>query len=129
MFDETLLESSPSKVSVLKTKHWLISLAIGVVVFCALYFGLGAVSFGDPKVILAQASIVAVLITGYALMFCYVVADAKHLGLSPWTCSSSFCSSTCSVSSSTSATPLPKPTTGGAPPSRLRTLLRASSWA
>ena len=26
MFDETLLDSSPSRVSVLKGKHWLISL-------------------------------------------------------------------------------------------------------
>ena len=40
MFDENLLESSPSRVPVLKGKHWLISLAIGVVVFLALFFGL-----------------------------------------------------------------------------------------
>ena len=40
MFDESLLESSPSRVPVLKGKHWLISLAIGVVVFLALFFGL-----------------------------------------------------------------------------------------
>jgi protein TonB len=85
MFDDTLLDSSPSKVSVLKGKHWILSLAIGAVVFLALYFGLRALSFdADPKVILAQAGIIAALIAGYALMLCYVVADAKHLKLNAW---------------------------------------------
>src|SRR5271157_5107244 len=79
MFDETLLESSPSRVPVLKGKHWLISLAIGVVVFLALYFGLRVLVFGaETKVIVAQASILAALVTGYALMLCYVVSDARQ---------------------------------------------------
>ena len=38
MFDENLLESSPLRVPVLKAKHWLLSLAIGAVVFLGLYF-------------------------------------------------------------------------------------------
>ena len=60
MFDETLLESSPSRVSVLKGKHWLISLAIGVVVFLALFFLLPVLAFGaETKVVAAQAGIVA----------------------------------------------------------------------
>ena len=59
-------------------------MAIGVVVFVALFFGLRVLSFGaDTKVITAQASIMALLVTGYALMLCYVVADARHLKLSP----------------------------------------------
>src|SRR5208337_5015999 len=83
MFDETLLESSPSRVSVLKGKHWLISLAIGVVVFLGLFFGLPVLVFGaETKVVVAQASIVALLVAGYALMCCYVVADAHHLKFS-----------------------------------------------
>jgi protein TonB len=83
MFDESLLDSSPSRVSVLKGKHWLISLAIGVVVFLALFFGLRVLSFGaETQVITAQASIIALLVTGYALMLCYVMADARHLKLS-----------------------------------------------
>ena len=82
MFDENLLESSPSRVPVLKGKHWLISLAIGVVVFLASFFGLRVLVFGaETKVIAAQASILAVLFTAYALMLCYVVADARHLKL------------------------------------------------
>ena len=83
MFDESLLESSPSRVPVLKGKHWLISLAIGVVVFLILFFALPVLVFGaETKVIVAQASILAGLVTAYALMLCYVVADARHLKLS-----------------------------------------------
>jgi len=83
MFDDTLLESSPSRVPVLKGKHWLISLAVGVVVFLALFFGLPVLVFGaETKVVVAQASIGGVLAMGYALMLCYVMADARHLKLS-----------------------------------------------
>ena len=82
MFDETLLDSSPSRVPVLSTKHWLISLGIGVVVFLALFFGLPVLSFGaDTKVVVAQAIIGAVLVTAYALMCCYVASDARRLNL------------------------------------------------
>jgi protein TonB len=82
MFDENLLESSPSHVGVLKGKHWLISLAIGAVVFLALFFLLPVLSFGaETKVVLAQSIIAAVLVTGYSLMLCYVVADASKLKL------------------------------------------------
>jgi protein TonB len=81
MFDDTLLESSPSRVPVLKGKHWLISLAIGVVVFLTLFFGLPILVFGaETKVVTAQASILGVLAMGYSLMLCYVLADARHLG-------------------------------------------------
>ena len=83
MFDETLLDSSPSRVSVLKGKHWIISLAIGAVVFVALYFLLPVLAFGaETKVVAAQSGIMALLVTGYALMLCYVVADARHQKLS-----------------------------------------------
>ena len=82
MFDETLLESSPSRVPVLTTKHWLISLGVGVVVFLALFFGLPVLSFGaDTKVVVAQAIIGAILVTAYALMCCYVASDARRLNL------------------------------------------------
>jgi len=83
MFDDTLLESSPKRASLLKAKHWIISLAIGAVVFVALYFGLRMLSFeAETKVIVTQATIVALLVAGYALMLCYVVVDASHLHLS-----------------------------------------------
>ena len=84
MFDENLLESSPSRVSVLNGKHWLLSIAIGAVVFVALFFGLPMLSFGaETKVVLAQSLIAAIMVTGYSLMLCYVVADASKLKLHP----------------------------------------------
>jgi len=84
MFDETLLDSSPSRTPVLKGIHWLISLGVGVLFFLAVYFGL-PILFGPPdsvKVLIAQAAIIAVVMTAYSLILCYVVADARHLGFS-----------------------------------------------
>jgi protein TonB len=82
MFDECLLDSSPSRAPILKPRHWIISLALGVVVFLAIFFGLPIVSFGaEMKVVTAQAVILGVLTAGYALMLCYVWADARHLKL------------------------------------------------
>jgi len=82
MFDECLLDSSPSRAPVLKVKHWLLSLALGLVVFLTIFFGLPMVSFGaEMKVVTAQAIILGVLTAGYALMLCYVWADARHLKL------------------------------------------------
>ena len=67
MFDECLLESSPSRAPVLKGKHWLLSLALGVVVFLTIFFGLPILSFGaETKVVTAQASILGVLSAAYA---------------------------------------------------------------
>jgi len=82
MFEENLLDSSPLRVPVLKAKHWLISLAIGVAVFLLLFFTLPILVFGaETKVVAAQASTIAVLVTAYSLMLCYVWADARHLKL------------------------------------------------
>ena len=81
MFDDCLLESSPKAAPVLKTKHWLISFGVGVAVFLALYFLLPVISFGaETKVVIAQATILAVVLTGFSLILCYVVADAGRYG-------------------------------------------------
>src|ERR1035441_6870488 len=81
MFEDTLLESSLKSAPILKTKHWLIFIAIGAVVFLAGYFGLPIINMGaDPGVIVAQSAIVASVITCWALMLCYVLADAKRYG-------------------------------------------------
>jgi protein TonB len=83
MFDDTLLDSSPKRAPVLKQKHWLISLGVGAVVFLLFFFGLPMISFGaEEKVVVAQAVFVAILFTCYALILCYVVADASSLGFS-----------------------------------------------
>jgi protein TonB len=85
MFDESLLESSPSRAPTLRAVHWLISLAIGIVTFLALYFILPVLVFGaEMKVVIAQATVVAIVMACYALMLCYVVADARHLGFNAW---------------------------------------------
>jgi len=61
----------------------MISLALGLIVFLTIFFGLPIVSFGaETKVVTAQAIILGVLTAGYALMLCYVWADARHLKLS-----------------------------------------------
>jgi protein TonB len=60
--------------------HWLISLAIGAAVFCTLFFALPMVSANETSVIATQAAIVGSAIAGFALILCYVVADAKRFG-------------------------------------------------
>ena len=81
MFEDTLLESSVKSAPILKAKHWLICIAIGAAVFAAGYFGLPIINMGaDPGVIVAQSAIVASVITCWALMLCYVLADAKRYG-------------------------------------------------
>jgi protein TonB len=85
MFEDTLLDSSPKAAPVLKTKHWAISFGIGVAVFLAGYFLLPMISFGaETKVVVAQSAILAGVVTGFALMLCYVVADANRYGFNPW---------------------------------------------
>jgi protein TonB len=84
MFDETLLESSPSRAPILKGWHWLISLGLGVLTFLAAYFLLPMLAIVETKVVIAQGTILGVVVTCYALMVCYVTADARHLGFSPW---------------------------------------------
>lgn len=83
MFDETLLESSPKRAPILESKHWLISLAVGVLGFLAGYFALPLVSAGtEARALIAQSIILGLLLMGYALMLCYVYADSRHLGFS-----------------------------------------------
>ncbi len=87
MFDDTLLDSSPSRVPVLQATHWLISLGVGLLGFLAWYFGVAAI-LGPPESAQALATQAAIfggvpfLLT--ALMLCYVFADTRHLGLSTW---------------------------------------------
>ena len=84
MFEESLLESSSKMAPILKSKHWLISIGIGVAVFLALYFVLPMVSANETSVIATQSGIVAGVITGFALILCYVLVDARRNGLNGW---------------------------------------------
>jgi len=87
MFDETLLDSSPSRASVLRTSHWLIAFGVGLLGFLAWYFGVSSI-LGPPesaKALATQALILgAVPLFLTALMLCYVYEDTRHLGLSTW---------------------------------------------
>ncbi len=84
MFDETLLDSSPSRAPVLTGTHWSISIAVGMVGFLAWYF-VAPLALGPPdsaKVLITQAALfggMPLLVT--SAMLCYVWADTRHLGL------------------------------------------------
>ena len=80
MFEDSLLESSAKMAPVLKGKHWLISIAIGAAVFLAGYFILPMVSANETSVIVTQSAIVGVVVAGFALILCYVLADAGRHG-------------------------------------------------
>jgi protein TonB len=84
MFDDTLLDSSPKMAPILTGKHWLISLIIGAVIFFAGFFGLPMISANETNVILTQSAILAVIVTGFALILCYVLADAARNGFNRW---------------------------------------------
>ncbi len=83
MFDDTLLESSPSHAPVLTGTHWIISMVVGGVGFLVAYFALGWTFEGtETKVLVTQASIIGVAVMMFSLMLCYVYADTRHLGFS-----------------------------------------------
>ncbi len=84
MFDENLLDSSPSRAPVLSGIHWLISLLVGAVGFFAAFFGLPIISTPEIGVLIAQSAIVGAVFLFYSLILCYVYADSRHLGLSVW---------------------------------------------
>ncbi|HEV2494709.1 MAG TPA: energy transducer TonB [Terriglobia bacterium] len=80
MFDETLLDSAPSHAPVLTNVHWIIALAAAVAGYFAGNYGLPLLTAAEGKVIVTQSIILAALVGSYALMLCYVYADAKHYG-------------------------------------------------
>jgi protein TonB len=86
MFDECLLDSSPSRAPVLNGTHWAICFGVGVAGMVAAYFGLNAVSAAETKVLIAQSVILGAILFFYTMFIVYVLADARHLGLSaaPW---------------------------------------------
>ncbi len=81
MFDETLLDSAPSHAPVLKNVHWIIGLVAAVAGYFAGTYGLPLFTGAtEEKVIFTQAVILAALVGTYALMLCYIYADARHFG-------------------------------------------------
>ena len=84
MLGDTLLDSSPTRESVLKGVHWLISLAVGIVGFLVGYFGLPLMETPELRVLITQSTIIGVIFLFYALILCYVYSDSKHNHLSTW---------------------------------------------
>ena len=80
MFEESLLESSTQKAPILKPFHWVVSLVIGAAVFLTLYLVLPTISANETKVIVAQSAIVGSVVTAFAVILCYVLADCKRHG-------------------------------------------------
>jgi protein TonB len=80
MFEDTLLDSSSKAAPVLKNAHWLISIAIGAVFFLVGYFMLPMLSANERSVIMTQSAIVGIVVAGFALILCYVLADAGRHG-------------------------------------------------
>lgn len=81
MFEEMLLDSSPTHAPVLRSVHWLISIGAGIVGYVLGYFALPILTFAQGEALTTQSVFLAILIFFYALMLCYVHADTKHLGL------------------------------------------------
>jgi periplasmic protein TonB len=86
MFDETLLDSSPSRAPVLKGTHWAISFGAGVLGFLVGYF-VWPIIGGPPDsetALIVQSLILGVPAFCFAAMLCYVYTDARHVGLNVW---------------------------------------------
>jgi periplasmic protein TonB len=84
MLSDTLLDSSPTRESVLKGQHWLTTAAAAVTGFCLGWFGLPLVESLTARVLATQSLVLAAAIFFSALMLMYVYADSRHSGLRTW---------------------------------------------
>jgi protein TonB len=82
MFDDTLLDSSPSQTPVLNGIHYGISLVLGIAAFFAARSLWGQLTGAEESTIAFAAGVVGSIVFAYALMVCYVFADSRRLGLS-----------------------------------------------
>jgi protein TonB len=83
MFDDALLDSSPSRAPVLKGAQYAFSAVVGTFGFLAGWYALPLFFVPPPtQQRVFEAAIFGALLTCHALMLCYVLADARHLRLS-----------------------------------------------
>lgn len=82
MFENTLLDSSPSRTPVLNGAHYAIILACGIAAFAAVYYILPSISMAETSVIVFWASLLGGVVLTWALMVTFVFADSRHVGLS-----------------------------------------------
>ena len=82
MFDEVLLESSPSRAPVLKKGHCLCATACGAMAALAWLFALRRLSYPSPiRTTALQSLLFAAVVAAFALMLCYVYAESRQLAL------------------------------------------------
>ncbi len=82
MFDETLLESSPSRVSVLKKGHYFYATACGALASLACFLALGRLfSPATIRTAAIQSLLIGTVVAAFALMLCYVYAESRQLAL------------------------------------------------
>jgi len=90
MFDESLLESSPSRAAVLKEVHYFYAAAGGALTSLAWFFALTRVArisvlevrgFYPARAIAVQSLLIGVLVAAFALMLCYVYGESRRLAL------------------------------------------------
>jgi protein TonB len=103
MFDETLLESSPARTSVLKKSHYFHATAGGALTSLAWFFALTRMArasafevrgFYPVRAIAVQSLLIGILIAALALMLCYVYGESRQLALNTafWLALTSFLS-------------------------------------
>jgi protein TonB len=90
MFDESLLESSPLRASVLKKSHYFFATAGGALTSLAWFFALARAArpsafevrgFYPVGAIAAQSLLIGVLAAALALTLCYVYGESRQLAL------------------------------------------------
>jgi protein TonB len=85
MFEQTLLESSPRRLPVLRRIHYLTSTLFGALVFGAGLQVLPAVLMvSAPRAVFAMAALAGTAALLEGLMLCYVSADLRRQGLPAW---------------------------------------------
>ncbi len=85
MFDDTLLDSSPSHAPVLRGIHWLITIGVGVLGYIIGYFWIvPLITFASGEVLKTQSVFLAIILAVWALFLCYIFSDAPHSHVNPW---------------------------------------------
>jgi protein TonB len=91
MFDETLLESSPSRTPLLKKSHYLYAAAGGAATSLAWFFALARVARTSVvevrgsypvRATAVQSVLIGTFVAAFGLMLCYVYAESRQLALS-----------------------------------------------
>jgi periplasmic protein TonB len=85
MFENALLDSSPRRASVLHRIHYLLTAFAGTLFFLqGLYLLPLVLAPAGARALFIAAAVLGSIAALYALMLCYVWADARQQHLSPW---------------------------------------------